>query len=215
MLMKRKTYKDFYDLFGLPTNADESEIKERTDSFIKKFHPDIADENISVTEKQFKVLNEARDTLLDEDKRKEYDDLGHKLYVDENYKNEFEGFNFKGRNTIKEGKMADEDDVDELIKTNYNHMEDVTKEMNKFNKDDEVEEEIDTRKVNSKNEGSSILLIVLRIFNNKFIKYSFNIFFLLGFYTLLYVIFNLLTVVFAVLLTVGLLYVPIVRNIFF
>lgn len=213
--MERKTYKDFYDLFGLPTNADESEIKERTDSFIKKFHPDIADENIRVTEKQFKVLNEARNILLDEDERKEYDNLGHKLYVEENYENEFEGFNFKGRNTIKEGKMADEDDVDELIKTNYNHMEDVTKEMNKFNKDDKVEDETNTEKISSEDESSSILLFVLGIFNNKFVKYSFNIFFLLGFYTLLYMIFNLLTVVFAMLLTVGLLYVPVVRDIFF
>lgn len=213
--MKRKTYKDFYDLFGLPTNADESEIKERTDSFIKKFHPDIADENINVTEKQFKVLNEARDTLLDENKRKEYDDLGHKVYVDENYSDEFEAFNFKGRNTIKEGKIADEDDVDELIKTNYNHMEDVTKEMNKFNNDNKVEKETDADKIDTSNNDSSILLFVLGIFNNKFIKYSFNIFVLLGFYTLLYTVFNLLTVVFAILLTIGLLYVPVVRNIFF
>jgi len=121
-----KKYKDFYDLFGLPTNATEDEIKNRTKSMIKKFHPDLADDEIAASAKQFKTMNFARKTLKNSDLRNEYDELGHHKYVKE-HDNKIDGFNFQGRHSITDSdkkSISFEDDVDELIENNLSNIHD-------------------------------------------------------------------------------------------
>lgn len=119
-----KKYKDFYDLFGLPTTADEEEIKNRTKSMIKKFHPDLADDEIAATPKQFKTLNFAKKTLMKPEKREEYDDMGHETYVEEYGEEKVKGFNFESTRSIINStpKDVDEEDVDELIQNDLNQI---------------------------------------------------------------------------------------------
>jgi len=60
----------FYDLLGIDKNATKEEIKVAYKCLVKKYHPDI---NKSVDVSIIKNLNEAREILLDDDRRREYD----------------------------------------------------------------------------------------------------------------------------------------------
>lgn len=64
---------NYYELLGVTINASEQEIKDAYKREIKKWHPDINkdEEAVSITMK----LNEAKDTLLDKEKRLEYDNF--------------------------------------------------------------------------------------------------------------------------------------------
>ncbi len=71
---------NYYELLGIDINASEEEIKTAYKREIKKWHPDInSDEKaVSMTMK----LNEAKEILLDKDKRMEYDNfINHKEEV--------------------------------------------------------------------------------------------------------------------------------------
>jgi len=65
-------YKDYYNVLGVPRDADAKAIKKAYRTLAKKYHPDI---NPANTEK-FKELSEANEVLGDPEKRKRYDTLG-------------------------------------------------------------------------------------------------------------------------------------------
>ena len=68
---------NYYDLLGISNNATEEEIKKAYKAQMKKWHPDINKDKDAVSMSM--KINEAKDILLDEIKRKEYDDfLKHK-----------------------------------------------------------------------------------------------------------------------------------------
>lgn len=62
---------DFYELLGISKNASNEAIKTAYRSMVKKYHPDI--NKTEEAEAIIRSLNEAKDTLLNEEKRKEYD----------------------------------------------------------------------------------------------------------------------------------------------
>ena len=63
---------DYYELLGIKENAAKEEIKLAYRNMVKKYHPDV---NKSPEAQQIiRSLNEAKDTLLDENKRKTYDE---------------------------------------------------------------------------------------------------------------------------------------------
>ena len=64
---------DYYELLGIKKNASVEEIKKAYRDMVKKYHPDINKSNDA--SKIMISLNEAKETLLDENKRKEYDNL--------------------------------------------------------------------------------------------------------------------------------------------
>lgn len=62
---------DFYKLLGINRNSTKEEIKSSYKNMVKKYHPDInKDDN---ADKIIRSLNEAKEILLDDLKRKEYD----------------------------------------------------------------------------------------------------------------------------------------------
>ncbi len=64
---------NFYDLLGVSSNATKEEIKSSYRNMVKKYHPDV--NNSEEAQKVIRSLNEAKTTLLDDIKRKEYDEL--------------------------------------------------------------------------------------------------------------------------------------------
>ena len=64
--------KDFYEILGVSSDASAEEIKSAYHRLAKKFHPDhnSGDKDF---EEQFKLINEAYQTLYDSQKRNAYD----------------------------------------------------------------------------------------------------------------------------------------------
>lgn len=62
---------DYYDILGIQRNATLKDIKAAYRKLAKEYHPDV--NNSSDADRVFKEINEAYDTLSDENKRKAYD----------------------------------------------------------------------------------------------------------------------------------------------
>ncbi|GAB3815143.1 DnaJ C-terminal domain-containing protein [Pontibacter rugosus] len=68
-------YKDYYKILGVDKKAAQSDIKKAYRSLAKKYHPDKNKDN-KAAEDKFKDISEAYEVLGDEEKRRQYDQLG-------------------------------------------------------------------------------------------------------------------------------------------
>lgn len=68
-------YKDYYKMMGLEKTAKQAEIKSTYRKLAKKYHPDLNPDDEKAQER-FKEISEAYEVLGDEQKRKQYDQLG-------------------------------------------------------------------------------------------------------------------------------------------
>nr|XP_043623251.1 chaperone protein dnaJ GFA2, mitochondrial-like [Erigeron canadensis] len=71
--------KDFYDTLGVSKNATASEIKKAYYGLAKKWHPD-ANKDDPESETRFQEISKAYEVLKDEEKRAQYDQLGHENF---------------------------------------------------------------------------------------------------------------------------------------
>ena len=67
-------FKDYYEILGVPSNADKKVIQQTFRQLARKHHPDVNPGNKDAEEK-FKTINEAYQVLSDAKKRKKYDEL--------------------------------------------------------------------------------------------------------------------------------------------
>ncbi len=70
---------DYYDVLGIPRSADDKEIKKAYRNLARKFHPDVCKE--PGAEEKFKEINEAYGVLSDDQKKAQYDNMGHETYT--------------------------------------------------------------------------------------------------------------------------------------
>ena len=70
------TYKDYYQILGVPKSATEKEVKSAYRKLARKWHPDANRDDQKAAEEKFKELQEAYEVLGDPEKRKKYDALG-------------------------------------------------------------------------------------------------------------------------------------------
>lgn len=75
--------RDFYEVLGVPKDADEDSIKKAYRRLAKKYHPDLNPDDHEA-EAKFKEANEAYEVLTDPEKRSRYDQFGH-AGVDPNF----------------------------------------------------------------------------------------------------------------------------------
>ena len=64
---------DFYELLGIKKSSSKEEIKEAYRKMVKKYHPDV-----NKSEEANKIiisLNEAKEVILDDEKRVHYDEM--------------------------------------------------------------------------------------------------------------------------------------------
>jgi len=71
---------DFYDILGVSRDASEAEIEEAYREAVRQYHPDVSNEPDA--EEKFKKAKTAKEVLTDEEKRKQYDQLGHERFVE-------------------------------------------------------------------------------------------------------------------------------------
>jgi len=67
-------FKDYYEILGVPPDAEKKVLKQTYRQLARKFHPDVNPGNKAAEEK-FKTINEAYQVLSDTEKRKKYDEL--------------------------------------------------------------------------------------------------------------------------------------------
>lgn len=65
---------NYYDILGVDKTASQADIKKAYRKLAKKYHPDV--NKSKDAEEKFKKINEAYETLSDEEKRKNYDAYG-------------------------------------------------------------------------------------------------------------------------------------------
>lgn len=66
---------DYYEILGVPRDADENAIKRAYRQLARKYHPDVAQDKVAA-ENHFKEINEAYEVLSDAQKRANYDRFG-------------------------------------------------------------------------------------------------------------------------------------------
>ncbi|MEK7800745.1 MAG: molecular chaperone DnaJ [Nitrospirota bacterium] len=71
--------RDYYETLGVDRNVSDDELKKAYRKLARQHHPDLhtGDQQKKTAEEKFKEINEAYETLSDQDKRKRYDTFGH------------------------------------------------------------------------------------------------------------------------------------------
>ena len=70
--------KTYYEVLGVDKNASDAEIKSAFRKLAKQYHPDNKETG---DEAKFKEIGEAYAVLSDENKRRQYDQLGHEAFT--------------------------------------------------------------------------------------------------------------------------------------
>ena len=71
--------RDYYEVLGVPKDADEAALKKAYRALAKKYHPD-ANPGDKEAEAKFKEASEAYSILSDPEKRRQYDQFGHAAF---------------------------------------------------------------------------------------------------------------------------------------
>ena len=86
--------RDYYNVLGVQKGAQADEIKKAYRKLARKYHPDV-NTGDSEAENKFKEISEAYGVLGDEEKRKQYDSLGHDAFKSGGHGYDFSGANFE------------------------------------------------------------------------------------------------------------------------
>lgn len=100
-------YKDYYKILGVEKSASQADIKKAYRDLAKKYHPD-KNKGDKAAEDKFKDVSEAYEVLGDEQKRKQYDELGSNWRHFQQQGGPYQGQPGGGyRGTYYEGDMGD------------------------------------------------------------------------------------------------------------
>ena len=83
--------RDYYEVLGVPRDADDAEIKKAFRRLARELHPDVNSHDPEAEEK-FKEAAEAYEVLSDADRRATYDRYGHEGLRSGGYAPNFDGF---------------------------------------------------------------------------------------------------------------------------
>jgi molecular chaperone DnaJ len=71
--------RDYYEILGVDRNVSDDDLKKAYRKLARQHHPDlhVGDQQKKSAEEKFKEINEAYETLSDQERRKRYDMFGH------------------------------------------------------------------------------------------------------------------------------------------
>lgn len=92
---------NYYELLGVSEKASKEEIKKAYKEQMKKWHPDI-NKSKEAPEMSIKI-NEAKEILLDDEKRKVYD-----LSLNQEINNNYQKYNYQGQDNHKASRVYEE-----------------------------------------------------------------------------------------------------------
>ncbi len=69
--------RDYYEILGVAKTASQDDIKAAYRKLARQYHPDVTKEDPKLAEEKFKEVSEAYEVLVDDKKRKTYDQYGH------------------------------------------------------------------------------------------------------------------------------------------
>ena len=69
---------DFYSVLGVDRDASEEDVKRAFREKASEYHPDVSDDPNA--EEKFKRIQDAKEVLLDDEKRRMYDQMGHERF---------------------------------------------------------------------------------------------------------------------------------------
>ena len=69
--------RDYYEILGVPQDADQDTLKRAYRKLARENHPDVSKDPKDVAEEKFKEISEAYEVLSDPEKRSIYDQYGH------------------------------------------------------------------------------------------------------------------------------------------
>lgn len=115
--------KNYYDILEVNKNASPEIIEKAYRTLVKKYHPDLQDNNLKAEyEEKIKLINEAFEVLSDSEKRKNYDlDLKQTEVSVEDYNNLINE-NLKLKNEINYLKNNINNNFYNKINENYNNI---------------------------------------------------------------------------------------------
>lgn len=87
--------RDYYEVLGVPKDADDAALKKAYRVLAKKYHPD-ANPGDKEAEAKFKEASEAYAILSDPEKRRQYDQFGHAAFENGGGAGGYGGFDFTG-----------------------------------------------------------------------------------------------------------------------
>ncbi|XP_050385282.1 chaperone protein dnaJ GFA2, mitochondrial [Argentina anserina] len=102
--------RDYYETLGVSRNASASEIKKAYYGLAKKLHPDTNKDDPDA-EKKFQEVSKAYEVLKDEEKRQQYDEVGHTAFEEQG-----SGFPNDFRNPFKD---IFEDNIFNMFRQNF------------------------------------------------------------------------------------------------
>ena len=114
---------DYYEKLEISSDASKEEIKEAYRTLAQMYHPDKYNQSSAkvkkMADKKFKEINEAYETLSDENKRVEYDrkmrnEQERQRHEREEYKDDFDGYDEEDEDEDEDDYEGDSDSADDF-----------------------------------------------------------------------------------------------------
>ena len=120
--------KNYYEILEIDKKASSEIIKKAYSTLAKKYHPDLQPEDLKhVYEEKLKLINEAYETLSDNEKRKNYDIKLKNLENENNLKNKEIIDNLLNENNILKTKLNNLNYINKLNNSNNNNNSEMEK----------------------------------------------------------------------------------------
>ena len=117
--------KNYYDILEVNKNASPEIIEKAYKTLVKKYHPDLQDNNLKAEyEEKIKLINEAFEVLSDSEKRKNYDlNLKQTEFSVEDYNNLInENLKLKNEiNYLKNNLINYKNNINNNLNNNFNN----------------------------------------------------------------------------------------------